>query len=60
MRLAIAPALLALVVASCHREPRFDDRYNETARNIERRASALDVELNQASAPVIRDRPTPH
>jgi hypothetical protein len=58
MRRAIATALLALIAAGCHREPRFDDRYNETARNVENRAAALDVELNQASAPA-RDRPAP-
>jgi hypothetical protein len=58
MRRAITSALLALIAAGCHREPRFDDRYNDTARNVEKRAAALDVELNQASTPA-RDRPAP-
>lgn len=47
---AVAILLLALVAGGCRREPRFDDRYNETARNIEQRAGALDVELNRASS----------
>ena len=51
MRRAIATVLLALVAAGCQRQPPFDERYNETARTIDRRAAAFDAELDNASDP---------
>ena len=50
MRGMIAAALISLIVAGCHKPPPFDDRYNETARKIDQRATQLDAELNQASS----------
>ena len=47
--LATALVALALEVVGCHREPTFNDRYDETARNIQQRAATLDNELNQGA-----------
>jgi hypothetical protein len=47
MRRGLATALLAVAVAGCHRERTFNNRYDETARNIQQRAATLDNELNQ-------------
>jgi hypothetical protein len=44
---ALVALALALAVAGCHRERTFNDRYDETARNIQQRAATLDNELNQ-------------
>lgn len=49
--LATALVALALAVAGCHREPTFNNRYEETARNIQQRAARLDNELNQRAHP---------
>lgn len=46
---ATALVALALAVAGCHRQPTFNDRYEETARNVQQRAATLDNELNQGA-----------
>jgi hypothetical protein len=47
--LATALVALALAAAGCHREPTFNNRYDETARNIKQRAATLENELNQGA-----------
>ena len=49
MRLALA-LLIAVALAGCGREPSFDERFDETAGNIEERARAIDQELNSENA----------
>ena len=49
MRPLLTP-LIALALASCGQEPSFDERYNETAANIEERAADIDQELNSGNA----------
>lgn len=41
--------LLLLLLGACSREPGFDQRYNDTANEIEQRATNLDAELNRAA-----------
>ena len=45
MRGAMLLALL-LGTAACQRERSFDERYNDTARQIEQRAGRLDAEID--------------
>ena len=47
MRLAL-PAFALLLSACSDRRP-FDERYNDTARNIEERAAAIDSNLTAAT-----------
>lgn len=42
-------ALLLLLLGACSREPSFDQRYSDTANEIEQRALNLDAELNRAA-----------
>ncbi|KTE17765.1 hypothetical protein [Sphingopyxis sp. H115] len=35
----------ALLLAACKDEPRFDDRYDEAAKEIEARANAMDADI---------------
>ncbi len=42
--------LLLLLLGACSREPSFDERYSDTANEIEQRATNLDAELNEAEA----------
>jgi hypothetical protein len=44
--MAIAPLVLAL--CACEREPSFDQRYSQSANEIEERARELDAQLNNA------------
>lgn len=43
-----AALLLPLLLAACHQEPDFDDRYDKAAKEIEARAKAMDAEITAA------------
>lgn len=40
-----AALLLPLLLAACHQEPDFDDRYDKAAKEIEARAKAMDADI---------------
>lgn len=44
-RLAI---LLPLLLAACHREPSFDERYDKAAKEIDARAKAMDKDIAES------------
>ncbi len=56
-----APLFVPLLfLASCKDEPRFDDRYDKAAKEIEARARAMDADIaksDQAAAAVSKDLP---
>ena len=43
-----APILLVLLLAACHREPDFDERYDKAAKEIEARARTMDADIAEA------------
>ena len=47
-RASMAALLVVLALAGCRDRRSFDERYSETAQNIEERARNLDAELNSA------------
>jgi hypothetical protein len=40
--------LLPLLLAACHQEPDFNERYDKTAKEIETRARAMDADIAEA------------
>ena len=48
MRAAVL--LLPLLLAACQDEPKFDDRYDAAAKEIEARAKAMDADVKAADA----------
>jgi len=40
--------LLPLLLAACHSEPAFDERYDKAAKEIEARAKAMDANIAEA------------
>ncbi len=45
---AAAALLLLLAAAACRQQPSFDERYKDTANEIQDRAANLDAQLNTA------------
>ena len=39
---------LPLLLAACHQEPDFDDRYDKAAKEIEARAKTMDADIAEA------------
>ncbi len=59
MRAALLSVPL-LLLAACKDEPRFDDRYDKAAKEIEARAKAMDADIaktDQAAAAASKDLP---
>ena len=57
-----AAVLVLLLLAACKDEPRFEDRYDEAAKEIEARAKAMDADIaksDEAAATVPEDLPEP-
>ena len=57
-----AAVLVVLLLAACKDEPRFDDRYDKAAKEIEARAKAMDADIaksDEAAATVSEDLPEP-
>jgi hypothetical protein len=49
-----------LLLAACKDEPRFEERYDKTAKEIEARAKAMDADIaksDQAAAAASKDLP---
>lgn len=40
--------LLPLLLAACHQEPDFDERYDKAAKEIEGRARTMDADIAEA------------
>jgi hypothetical protein len=40
--------LLPFLLAACHEEPKFEDRYDNAAKEIETRAKAMDADIAAA------------
>ena len=40
--------LLPLLLAACEKEPKFEDRYDQAAKEIEARAKAMDADIAAA------------
>ena len=40
--------LLPLLLAACHQEPAFDERYDKAAKEIEARARTMDADIAEA------------
>lgn len=40
--------LLPLLLAACHREPSFDERYDKAAKEIDARAKAMDEDIAES------------
>ena len=40
--------LLPLLLAACEKEPKFEDRYDKAAKEIEARAKAMDADIAAA------------
>jgi len=61
MRVAVLFVPL-LLLAACKDEPRFEDRYDKAAKEIEARAKAMDADItksDEAAAAVSEDLPQP-
>ena len=61
MRAAIILVPL-LLLAGCKDEPRFEDRYDKAAKEIESRAKAMDADIaksDEAAATISEDLPEP-
>ena len=56
---------LPLLLAACHREPDFDERYDKAAKEIEARAKTMDADIAEAekaaaaTAPETKALPAP-
>lgn len=51
-----------LLLAGCKDEPRFEDRYDKAAKEIEARAKAMDADIaksDEAAATISEDLPDP-
>jgi len=51
-----------LLLAACKDEPRFEDRYDKAAKEIEARAKAMDADIaksDEAASPASEDLPEP-
>lgn len=44
--------LLPLLLAACHKEPSFDERYDKAANEIEERAKAMDADIAESEKAV--------
>lgn len=53
---ALLPLLL---LAACHQEPDFDQRYAETQKQLEKKAAEIDRAVSAAPAPPHRDAAPP-
>ena len=56
----VALLLPVLLLAACKDEPRFEDRYDKAAKEIETRAKAMDADIaksDAAAAPASKDLP---
>ena len=40
--------MLPLLLAACHKEPAFDERYDKAAKEIEARAKTMDADIAEA------------
>ena len=49
--------LLPLLLAACHREPDFDERYDKAAAEIEARAKAMDADVAEAEKAAAATQP---
>ncbi|MBL0915244.1 MAG: hypothetical protein IBJ13_06945 [Sphingopyxis sp.] len=58
-----AAILLPLLLAACHQEPSFDERYDKAAKEIDTRAKAMDADIAEsekaAKAAGLPDEPKP-
>ncbi|KTE21755.1 hypothetical protein ATE67_03605 [Sphingopyxis sp. H050] len=43
-----AAILLPLLLAACHQEPSFDERYDKAAKEIDARAKAMDADIAES------------
>ncbi|WP_374525868.1 hypothetical protein [Sphingopyxis sp.] len=41
--------MLPLLLAACHKEPAFDERYDKAAKEIEARAKTMDADIAEAA-----------
>lgn len=52
--------LLPLLLAACHDEPSFDERYDKAAKDIELRAKVMDADIAESEkAAAASDLPAP-
>jgi len=54
--------LLPLLLAACEKEPKFEDRYDKAAKEIEARAKAMDADIaaaDMAAKDAGEDEPKP-
>ncbi|MCW0196963.1 hypothetical protein [Sphingopyxis sp.] len=52
-----AALLLPLLLAACHQEPDFDDRYDMAAKEIEARAKAMDADIAETEKAAAATQP---
>lgn len=52
-----AALLLPLLLAACHQEPDFDDRYDRAAKEVEARARAMDADIAETERAAAATQP---
>ena len=52
-----AAFLLPLLLAACHQEPDFDDRYDKAAKEVEMRARAMDADIAETEKAAAATQP---
>jgi len=52
-----AVLLLPLLLAACHQEPDFDDRYDKAAKEVEARARAMDADIAETEKAAAATQP---
>jgi hypothetical protein len=52
-----AALLLPLLLAACHQEPDFDERYDKAAKEVEMRARAMDADIAETEKAAAATQP---
>ncbi|HEX2812396.1 MAG TPA: hypothetical protein VHO04_06905 [Sphingopyxis sp.] len=52
-----AVLLLPLLLAACHQEPDFDERYDKAAKEVEMRARAMDADIAETEKAAAATQP---
>ena len=51
--------MLPLLLAACHKEPAFDERYDKAAKEVEARAKRMDADIAEADKAAAASDETP-